>query len=96
MSAVCVASPPAEEDWDMPLLFMMNLPSDFKHNADIAALSTFTEDYEEDEGPSPPKTGKVVDKAKFRLSSRKQATPYAKSRKANMAELQVCMKLFNM
>ncbi|EQC42415.1 hypothetical protein SDRG_00150 [Saprolegnia diclina VS20] len=98
MSAVCVASPPIEDDWDMPLLFMTSLPTNFKVNADIAALASFTDDYEvsDDEGPSPPKTGKVQDKTKFRSSSRHVAKPYAKSKKANMAELQVCMKFFNM
>ncbi|KDO29871.1 hypothetical protein SPRG_04938 [Saprolegnia parasitica CBS 223.65] len=84
MSAVCVASPPAEDDWDMPLLFMTSLPTNFKVNADIAALASFTDDYE------------VQDKTKFRSSSRHVAKPYAKSKKANMAELQVCMKFFNM
>ncbi|OQS06946.1 hypothetical protein THRCLA_20252 [Thraustotheca clavata] len=83
-----------DDDWEMPLLFMTNLPLNFTDNADIAALSTFSEDYEEEEGTSLPKCGKIQDKGKYRVNSRSK--PYSKSRKVNVAELQVCMKLFNM
>ncbi|KAF0696025.1 Aste57867_13188 [Aphanomyces stellatus] len=90
-----------DDSWEMPLLFMTNLPPNFKDNLDVAAISTFSADYEEESSDdearkSPPKAGKVVEKGKYRAHSRKLSNPYAKSRKANVAELQVCLKLFNM
>ncbi|CAK4128231.1 unnamed protein product [Aphanomyces euteiches] len=89
-----------DEEWEMPLLFMTSLPTNFMENVDVAAISTFSADYEEDlnedAGKSPPKAGKVQEKGKYRLHSRRQSNPYSKSRKANVAELQVCLKLFNM
>ncbi|RHY59752.1 hypothetical protein DYB30_004227 [Aphanomyces astaci] len=63
----------ADDDWEMPLLFMTHMPVNFIQNIDVAAMSTFSAEYNDDGSQdeceprtSPPKAGKIQEKGNHR------------------------------
>ncbi|ETV84480.1 hypothetical protein H257_03677 [Aphanomyces astaci] len=85
-----------DDDWEMPLLFMTHMPVNFIQNIDVAAMSTFSAEYNDDGSQdeceprtSPPKAGKIQEKGNHRAQSRKQSNPYAKPRvRGSVSDLQ--------
>ncbi|ETW00772.1 hypothetical protein H310_07310 [Aphanomyces invadans] len=82
-----------DDDWEMPLLFMTTMPINFQHNADVAAMTTFSADYEDSDSEPrklPPKAGKIQERGKYRAQSRKQSNPYARPMsRPTVADLQL-------